>query len=540
MSPVPDPQAPEAVADPLLAPLDLPRFEWRPLQTVVPTYSLTVADADLEALYENVWADDFTVPAQFGFEGRTWKVKLRFRGHSSRQFPKKSFQVKFPKDDPFFGRKRLELNAQYKDGGLLTEKLWYDLAAANGLRVPQTQFVNLDINGERHGLMLELERIDTVFVRVHGLPDGAPIYRAGMFDGELRDRPGHEYQEPWEKRTREDEPDDELWAFLNAVNRTPAHQLADTLRAQLDLDAYLRWLAVDAVSANDLWMDARSFLIREPGGRWHFVPWDLNNATSVLSRLEPLQDQWNGWSRPLLDYTAWDPRAYQIAREREEAGLFPRVAPAWSVLNTRIVADPALRRRYVEEIEKLLQSSFREEVLHPRIDAMAALIAPHVAADRYLDQPYVQAGPAFLKKFVTDRRGYLRYALDSVGKPPQPGWTIHRVGLDAGGQFFVTLHNGSARAASLGGLRLSGDPRNPEQQVLAQISVEAGATVTLSASASDPSLRLRAAIDPDLPELALVAADGTEVLDVWFLPALKAGEVYGRIQPGGAEFGWIR
>lgn len=55
--------------------------------------------------------------------------------------------MRFPKQDRFLGGvKRLELLAAYKDAGYLTEKLWYDLAASVGLKVPRTHYVHLTLN----------------------------------------------------------------------------------------------------------------------------------------------------------------------------------------------------------------------------------------------------------------------------------------------------------------------------------------------------------------------------------------------------------
>lgn len=163
---------------------------WPALQESLPLYRLEVALADWTRLHDNLYADSYFVPGRFSYEGRTWSVELRFRGHSSRGFPKKNFQVKFPDADRFFGRRRLELQAEYKDGGALTEKLWYDLAAAAGLVVPSVRYVNLEINGARYGVMTEIERVDKAFLRAHGLDEDSAIYRAGMFDGELRAGPG--------------------------------------------------------------------------------------------------------------------------------------------------------------------------------------------------------------------------------------------------------------------------------------------------------------------------------------------------------------
>ena len=511
---------------------DLPREEWRPLQTELLEYALDIAEPDWERLLANEDAEDYWVPGRFTYDGRSWSVEVRLRGKSTRAHPKKSFQVRFPKDDKFFGRARLELMAEYRDSGQLTEKLWWDLAAAAGLMVPQATYVNLTINDAYYGVMTQVERVDKAFLVAHGRhPDGS-VYRAGHYDGELRHIPALEYQDPWEKRTNESEPFDELWAFLHDISRTPAHELEDTLEQQMELDAYITWMAVDALIANDLIMDARPFLIRDGGTRkWIYVPWDLNNANSTYSRLEDL-NQWNGAERPLVNFTIYDRYAYDLAEERTAIGYAEDMRPTWSVLSTRIVDDARLRERFIARTRELIDSHFTEEVLGARIDEMERLLAPHVSRDPYADQAFVARSSDFLKGFIRDRRAFLATALEEVERHDEKPWRILRVGVDVTGGQFVQIVNASNQRLSLQGLKLTSVLRNAEQgQTLRSIQVEPGEWVTLSSGATSASERLEITFDPAEAEIGLFAEDARTALDASFVPPLTPGQSYGLTGP---------
>ncbi len=490
---------------------------------------MEIAEPDLQRLLANEDAEDYWVPGTFTLDGRSWKVEVRLRGKSTRAYPKKSFQVRFAKDDKFFGRARLELLAEYRDSGQLTEKLWWDLAAAAGLIVPQATYVNLTLNGGYYGVMTQVERVDKAFLEAHGLHKDGSVYRAGHYDGELRSIAPQVYQDPWEKRTNESEPFDELWGFLEVISRTPAHELENALKDEMELDAFITWMAVDALIANDLLMDARPFLIRDSGtGKWSYVPWDLNNSNATYSRLEAL-DQWNGAERPLLNFTLYDSNAYDLAQFRTDIGYAEDMRPTWSVLSTRIVDDARMRERFVSRLRALLDSHFTEQVLGARIEAMEKLLAPHVSRDPYADQAFVARSADFLERFIRDRRAFLLAELTAVENHEKKPWRILRVGVDSAGEEFVQILNASNQSQSTQGLRLTPALRFARDgQVLKNVTVKPGEWLTLSSGASATSERLEITFDPAQAEIGLFAEDERTAFDASFLPPLSPGQSYGR------------
>ncbi|WP_164015363.1 CotH kinase family protein [Pyxidicoccus trucidator] len=508
-----------------------PPPDWPALQTSIPVYRLTVTPEHLKALNDHVDDRDYEVPASFTADGRSYAVDVRYRGRSTRYEVKKPWQVRFDKEARFNGVKRIELLAAYKDGGYLTEKLWYDTAASLGLDVPRVRYVNLYLNGQYEGVYVEVESITKDFLRAHGLDEDGDIYRCGMHDCELRPPPKQRYMEDWEKRTNEDQPWDKLWTFLDGLNRTPPDRLAAFLEKSVELDDYLTWMVLDAFIVNHTHQDARSFLIysRETG-RWTFVPWDLNNALSLYNRTTPHTNQGVKEDYPHPGFSGYDPQVYELYVHRRDDLGYTDMRPTWSTLTTRILDDPALRARYITRMRELLTEHLTEEKLGARIDTMHALLVPFIlpGAGGKVEDPYVSPGHAaesanYLRRFVRERRAWLLAHLDALEKHGQGPLVLDRVGRNAAGAYWVQLYNRGSAPVSLGGLRLSADTRVPFAPQLSPRTLAPGEHATFNL-----------ALDPARTEVALFNGAGMVALDMlWFAP-LAAGEAYGR-EPRGAE-----
>jgi spore coat protein H len=373
--------------------------------------------------------------------------------------------------------------------------------------------------------------VDKAFLDAHQLDGNSDIYRCGMFDCELREGPGTSMQRPWLKRTNEDKPMDELWAFLKGLKLTPSHELEAYLGRTFDVDEYLRWLAVDAAISNNNVGDSRSYLIREPGtGLWHYVPWDLNNAKSMFHRHQDV-GQRVVTDRALKHFTVWDPYSYELAARRQQST--PDILPTWSVLGTRLVEDERLRARYVERLRWLLEGPFREEVIGPRLAQTFALLKPHLDKDPWVDRAFVPAGVDYLMRYVRGRRAWLLANLPSLERHPETALKLDRAGRDAAGHLFVQIINGSKAPQSTKGLYLTAALRHPRSSRLPDVLLRPGEVLTLRSAPASGREALQIRLNEAAPELGLFHSDGKTALDIMYLPPLGPGVAYGR-EPRGA------
>lgn len=485
--------------------------------------------------------------AVFRCEGVSHPVKVRLRGASSRDFPKKSWNVSFEGDDKFEGRSSLNLVAEYSDASMLAEKLAYDVLAALRVPAPRTKYVRLSINGQYEGVFLDIEQVSKSFLRAHDFADrDATIYRAGWKDTELKLRSWKvPYQGDWVKKTNEKESNEALDDVLQVINRTPEPELPAALAQNLELEAYLRSMVMDVLMANNYVEDSESYFIHdEVKGRWVYVAWDLNNVDARWWYEIPLvENPAPLYKHPLFPFTLTD--GVVASRYESRKSIHPGYLPVFSNLGTRVVLNPELRARLVARLDKAMSELFTLEVLGAHIDELHALLAPHMAGDPYMDQAKFQAGRAWMRDFVRLRRAFILEELERY-RSSRPGLVMEALDARAG---WVELRNRGDSPMALGGMVLTTNLRRsipallrpeipteppsetptygpPQGVVLAEQTLAPGERVRFTAS------ELGLTFTPD-GEIGVF--DGQSVVgmkDVLFYGKLPAGKHYERAADG--------
>lgn len=492
-----------------------------PVQTSLQQYELIMPDAVLKQFL----ADPLTPEqdAQFKAGGVTYDVKVRLRGASARTFPKKSWNVSFPKGTPFEGRTSLNLVAEYADATLLAEKISYDLLTAMRVPAPRTKFVRLTVNGVYQGPFLDIEQVNKAFLEAHDFDDDdATIYRCGWKDCEFK-TVKVPYQGNWNKKTNEKEPDTELHAVLGLINHTPEPQFAATLEQHLEVEWFLRSMVMDALMSNNYVEDSESYFIHDQvTRRWVYVPWDLNNVDArwwypiEVRHAQPLVDH------PLFPFTLTDAWTHNMYERRKNE--YPGYLPVFSNLGTRVVLNPELHARLVARLRKALDELFKPEVLHPYIDSLHALVDPHMRADPFMSYERFVAGRAFLRNYVTQRRQFVLAELERYAAR-KPGLVIEEFDPRQG---FLVLGNRGSQPVSLRGKTLTTNLRvslarlvsRPTGVVLPGVTLAPGQTLRLTAA----ELGL---VFPEKGEVGIF--DGVNVVgysDVLFYGPLPAGQRY--------------
>jgi spore coat protein H len=520
-TPAPEPEAPPLAPTDLKPLLARPAPRWPPLQTSLPALALEISSSNLSVLEST---RDVYVSARLRVDGVSHAIEARYRGRSSRAFPKKSFNLKAAPGQLILGRKHLVLLAMYKDAGYLTEKLFWDLLQACGVMGSTARYVELTLNGRPYGVMLDVEAVDKRFLAARGLDPDSDVYRCGQKACDLRDGPPLSYQEPWSKKTNETSGDGNLWAFLRDLNHTDEARLETWLERSFDVDGFVRWLAADATLSTHTFEDTRSYLLQDAAsGRWHFVPWDLNNSFAMYLRANPV-DHHARDHRPLLGFTVYDPLSYDVAGRR---GL----PPTWSVLNTRVVDRPIFLERFASQLSWVLAFRFNSAQIDPRIDAMDALLRRYRGRDPFVPRDHVPYAAAYLKRYVRDRHRMLEHTLPWLRAHGQTALKIDRLGVDSAGRYTAEIVNLTGSSQSLRGHRLTASLTHPAGSSLSGVVPGRG-------RASIDLARAGVRVDPAHLQLGLFASDGTTAIDALFFGPLGRGEVFGK--PSGTEsFGAI-
>ena len=127
----------------------------------IPQCNVTVSPADYLLLYTRDNFSDSLLPATFESQGSTWNgAKIKFKGHSTRYYPKKGYSVKLPSSNLFQGLGTATFNAMYTDKSFLREKLVWDLFNDMGAVASRASYARLTINGVPKLLYLLLDKPD--------------------------------------------------------------------------------------------------------------------------------------------------------------------------------------------------------------------------------------------------------------------------------------------------------------------------------------------------------------------------------------------
>jgi hypothetical protein len=228
------------------------------------------------------------VPADVEVDGAMYeRAGIRLMGNRSRA--KKSLRVRFNRfrsDRRFHGVKRVNLRNNASDPSLVREALALDRFRAAGIPAPRAAHVWVTLNGEPSGVHTLVEQIDKKFLEDRfreDLGDLIKVERGGFLVYEGEDPAGYaDFDAHYEYKTNAERPDhDGLVGLMRLLAEADDAELASALPGILDVDGALRWLAVNSWMAN---MDSypgtgdNLYLYRGRDGRFHVIPWDLNQA----------------------------------------------------------------------------------------------------------------------------------------------------------------------------------------------------------------------------------------------------------------------
>jgi hypothetical protein len=298
--------------------LEIPADEWEAIQPVGQTPGMFGAmppapppptDRPVR-LDRHVSAFGIEFPWGFGtltFDGKVHRVGVRFKGNSAfstaGKSPKRPFKIDFNRIDAkghLHGLKALNLNNNAIDPTQLREALAYAVFRAVGVPAPRTTFaeVTLTVPGryerEYLGLYTVIEEVDKGFlkdrfgsgqglllkpeVRIQEMARREPI--VGIDDlGDEWPRYAAHYNPKNDPTPAQRE---RLIAFAQLIGRAHDDEFRQKISDFLDVDNFLRYLAVNAFLVNlDSYMALghNYYLYLNPKtNQFSFIPWDLNLA----------------------------------------------------------------------------------------------------------------------------------------------------------------------------------------------------------------------------------------------------------------------
>ena len=360
----------------------------------IPHWNIRMSPALYDTLYQRDPFSDVYLPTQslsYKDSLRT-DAQIRFKGHSTRHFPKKPFRIRFASD--FEKIRQINLNPMYTDRSYLREILCWQLFADMGALAPRAGHAQLTINDIYKGLYLEVDKIDKYFLKNRGRTSTSPMYSASDLyaAADLTPQPDSLLKLYYDKEIGDANNYDDLKTLITALNAADSAGFPATLDNLFDTRSVKQWFA-----GNILFMEGDSYaknyyLLYDTTSspkKWTVIPWDYDIS---LGR--------NGdFNLPYPALLLNDGFAYTFE---------PLSGPS-SVLRDRWKSSPVLMERLRLYVDTLLSTVWTEQRLHRRIDSLAALVAPYVARDpdRWGTYPEFLEHVEALKYYVTARRNYL-------------------------------------------------------------------------------------------------------------------------------------
>ena len=543
-APVP-PAPPQAPAPEPPPPAFVPG--WPALQTQVEHFELSF-DEETWRRINHPWTSREYAPGRFKARGVEYPVGVRLRGDQARFHPKLSWKVKLPEGVKLDGMRRLNFLAEWLDAGYLTDAFSYELMRGSGAHAPRARYVLLTVNGRYEGIFTLVEQVDKPFLKAHALDDDGSVYRCGSKDCEHKLTPPAHYQKPWQKKTNEDEPSDELHTFLWKLSRTPEHELEGFLRQHFELDAYLRYMAVSALISLGGIDDSGSYLVHDPSvDKWLYVPWDLNNTPMQLRRNEAVGTA-PSVDRDIPSFTLYDTlmeNTYEHKERKYGGAHLP-----FSVLSQRIWDCPPLRNRVLDHLEELLETVFTPEAVARRVNGQHALIRELLPRDPYVKLPVARYAPEFLQRYASRRRDFLARQIPLERRRGEGGVVINGFGIppgaavEANGEVsgYIELYNREDKPVRVGGMTFTDNLRRQFKHRLPRgLEVPPHGTLRLYADG-------RPGAGPDHLPFKLQSGGGelglfdgkrmTGVVDVTYYAPLSPGRAYGRTPDGAERWNW--
>ena len=311
-----------------------------------------------------------------GYANRIYRdVGVSFKGNSSlrgsRHILKKPFLLDFGhfvEEQTCWGHRKLNFSNGFKDPSLMREKLAYDLFQKAGVPAPRAGYAKLYLTVEGRycqeylGLYTVVEHIDEHFlIDRFGNSDGLLVEIDHLPDLVYLGADWEHYSRNFELRSaRETSDTARLIQLVRFLHNSDDEKFAQIISELLNVDSFLRFLAVNVVLANlDSYLGTghNYFLYQNTeSGRYEMIPLDLNEAFGNFRM---------GNAQQMLDLDIHSPIAGR------------------KVLVDRLLNIGTHRVQYVQHLTSLMETHFRVEAMHQQIDCLHSLICDAVVADKH-------------------------------------------------------------------------------------------------------------------------------------------------------------
>ena len=246
-------------------------------------YHIICKQSDLDSVYSK-YKEDVYIPITISYGSDTIKnAKLRIRGDTSREDPKKSLKIKLPNPFPGDKIKDFNFNAEYTDKSYIRQFLSSMIMRDAGITCYTSSYAKLFVNNKFYGLYLIVENVDDKFLKKYDLNEKGNLYKAkkdgaclSLFDN---------VDMVWEKKTNEDLNKNDLINLIAQINTVSDKDFTQFVRSTFVYDNLVKLVALNMLLANGSTYYHNYYLYHDTygNGKWEVFPWDMDKTLSYYS-----------------------------------------------------------------------------------------------------------------------------------------------------------------------------------------------------------------------------------------------------------------
>jgi len=357
----------------------------------VPRIDILIHPDSLDLIYEDP-ESNHEYPATFIFSNGSildtvYEIGFRLRGNTSRWSQKKSFKVSLNSFHPgrkYYDVEKINLNGEHNDPSVVRSKLNWDIYRSLNIPAPRSNHVQLYINGNYHGLYINVEHIDEEFVKSRFMNNDGNLYKC-LWPADLNylgsDPDLYKLQagdrRAYDLKTNEEEDDySDLAHFIDVLNNTPIADLPCELEKVFNVYDYLKVIAVQVTTGDwDAYIYNKNnyYLYHNTSsGRFEYIPYDPDNTFGI---------DWFGVS--------WETRnIYDWSHPGELRPLYER-----------ILQVDKYRDQYSYFTKMLLNEIVEESIFFPYINSLRDQSYPYIINDPYYPLDYGYTASDFLSSY---------------------------------------------------------------------------------------------------------------------------------------------
>ncbi len=249
---------------------------------------------------------------------------------------------KFAPGQKFHGLKKIHLNNSVQDGSYLAELISREICLAAGVPTTRAAHAMVSINNRNLGLYVLIEGWNKQFLKRHFKnPDGV-LYDGG-FASEINDRLDVLSGDKETKRA-------DLKAVVNTM-RKPVDQRFALLDKLVDVDRFLSFVAMESMLSH-----GDGYVMNRNNYRVYHDP-DTDRLVFMPHGMDQMFGRFNSTTAARI------------------------IPPLNGQVAQTIIGSPEGQARYLERFGTLYTNVYKTEIIHQRLDDMAARLRPYVAEE---------------------------------------------------------------------------------------------------------------------------------------------------------------